>query len=360
MARTRAKELPSAWIAPLVRALAGRELEVTRSAVAVARAAPPSKDAAADLHAALLRVARDSASPLDVRIDALAALRGGLTRVDQDLFDLLRSGLEPAQPISIRVAAAAGSRKSPPRAETTAGFDGTAREHRPAGAAAALARLRSRQRRGAGARDARGASSGRRVAPASGRTSFARVWRSIPSPCSSRARRCWRRSMSMPHGRQQRLEELLAAGNDGKDGDVRRGQAVFNGPKAACLSCHTIGYLGGKIGPDLTRIGQIRSERDLLEAISVPERQLRARLRIGRRHDDIGCDAQRSAAERSDRRGRAGHRRRRGDADPAPGDRRHAARHGVGHAARVWPNQLSRQELTDLLAFLKATRSGAQ
>ena len=41
-------------------------------------------------------------------------------------------------------------------------------------------------------------------------------------------------------------------------------------PKVACLSCHAIGYLGGKIGPDLTRIGQIRSERDLLEAIVFP------------------------------------------------------------------------------------------
>jgi putative heme-binding domain-containing protein len=55
-----------------------------------------------------------------------------------------------------------------------------------------------------------------------------------------------------------------------KDGDVRRGQAVFNSPKAACASCHQIGYLGGNIGPDLTHIGRIRTERDLLEAIVFP------------------------------------------------------------------------------------------
>src|SRR3954463_15917829 len=53
-------------------------------------------------------------------------------------------------------------------------------------------------------------------------------------------------------------------------GDVRRGQAVFNSPKAACASCHAIGYLGGKVGPDLTRIGKIRNDRDLLEAILFP------------------------------------------------------------------------------------------
>jgi putative heme-binding domain-containing protein len=31
-----------------------------------------------------------------------------------------------------------------------------------------------------------------------------------------------------------------------------------------------IGYLGGKLGPDLTKIGQIRTERDLLESILYP------------------------------------------------------------------------------------------
>ncbi len=53
-------------------------------------------------------------------------------------------------------------------------------------------------------------------------------------------------------------------------GDVRRGQAVFNSAKTSCIACHTIGYVGGKIGPDLTRIGGIRTERDLLESILYP------------------------------------------------------------------------------------------
>jgi len=55
-----------------------------------------------------------------------------------------------------------------------------------------------------------------------------------------------------------------------KDGDIRRGQAVFNSQKAACATCHKIGYVGGTIGPDLTRIGSIRTERDLLESIVFP------------------------------------------------------------------------------------------
>jgi putative heme-binding domain-containing protein len=55
-----------------------------------------------------------------------------------------------------------------------------------------------------------------------------------------------------------------------KPGDIRRGQAVFNSTKTSCIACHTIGYVGGKIGPDLTRIGSIRQERDLLESILFP------------------------------------------------------------------------------------------
>src|SRR5439155_24637994 len=55
-----------------------------------------------------------------------------------------------------------------------------------------------------------------------------------------------------------------------KDGDIRRGQAIFNSPKAACFTCHKLGYMGGTVGPDLTSIGQVRTERDLLESVVYP------------------------------------------------------------------------------------------
>ena len=45
---------------------------------------------------------------------------------------------------------------------------------------------------------------------------------------------------------------------------------MFNGTKAQCASCHKIGYVGGLVGPDLTRVGGIRTERDLLESIVFP------------------------------------------------------------------------------------------
>ena len=66
---------------------------------------------------------------------------------------------------------------------------------------------------------------------------------------------------------KEQLEQLMTTLSAG---DVRRGQLVFHSEKAACFSCHAIGYRGGNVGPDLTKIGSVRAERDLLEAIVFP------------------------------------------------------------------------------------------
>ena len=51
-------------------------------------------------------------------------------------------------------------------------------------------------------------------------------------------------------------------------GDVDRGREWFG--TATCSGCHRIGERGGVIGPDLTKIGAIRSGGDLLESILYP------------------------------------------------------------------------------------------
>jgi putative membrane-bound dehydrogenase-like protein len=68
-------------------------------------------------------------------------------------------------------------------------------------------------------------------------------------------------------GEKEKLDTMLAGL---KEGDVRRGQLVFNSAKTNCIACHKVGYVGGVSGPDLTRIGGIRTERDLLESILLP------------------------------------------------------------------------------------------
>ena len=83
MAASKARELPASWIAPVSRALADPNGDVTAAAVAVARAVPPSKEASASMNEALMRVAHDANRPKEVRLDALAAVSGGLSSVER-------------------------------------------------------------------------------------------------------------------------------------------------------------------------------------------------------------------------------------------------------------------------------------
>lgn len=64
-----------------------------------------------------------------------------------------------------------------------------------------------------------------------------------------------------------RLVELQAVLSGG---DWIKGRAIFQGAKASCSACHAIKSMGGKIGPDLSKIGNIRTPRDLLESIVLP------------------------------------------------------------------------------------------
>jgi len=358
MAKTRAKELPSVWIAPLVRALAGRDVDATRHAVSVARAAPTSKETGADLHAALLRVARATSGPIELRLDALAAIHGGLTSVEPDLFDLLQASLEPSHPVSIRVAAAGVLEKARLDREQLRTVVGWLKSAGPLELPRLLPAFDN-----AGppeGNEALGLEMIAALEQSKGRSSVrADILRprlaKYPESVQKRGEALLA-SLNVDSAKQaQRLEELLVVL---KGGDTRRGQAVFNGPKGACLSCHAIGYLGGRIGPDLTRIGQIRSERDLLEAIVFPNAS------FARGYESVivmtASGALHSGVLRSDLRdevvlatGAGAETRipRQDIVDMQPGT--------VSIMPPGLDELLTRQELADLLAFLKATRSGA-
>jgi putative membrane-bound dehydrogenase-like protein len=67
--------------------------------------------------------------------------------------------------------------------------------------------------------------------------------------------------------RSTRIESLVASM---PSANAAEGAKVFASGKGACLVCHHIGDLGGRIGPDLSRIGRIREARDLYESILYP------------------------------------------------------------------------------------------
>lgn len=89
----------------------------------------------------------------------------------------------------------------------------------------------------------------------------------FPEPVCQKASKLYDRIRQANSEKLAKLDDLA---KNLDHGDVLRGQTIFNGTKAACLSCHAIGYVGGQIGPDLSRIGSIRNDRDLLESIVFP------------------------------------------------------------------------------------------
>ena len=53
-------------------------------------------------------------------------------------------------------------------------------------------------------------------------------------------------------------------------GDPARGRSIFFDKKVACGTCHRVGTEGGRVGPDLTKVGAIRAGRDILESVALP------------------------------------------------------------------------------------------
>jgi putative heme-binding domain-containing protein len=151
---------------------------------------------------------------------------------------------------------------------------------------------------------------------------------------------------------KQRVDELLTSL---KPGDIRRGQALFNSEKMACASCHAIGYLGGNVGPDLTRIGQIRTERDLMEAIVYPSasfvRSYEPFLISTKEGEDFSGILKKDAADEV-------------VLVTGPNAEQRIARVNIVDmrpgSTSVMPggliDQLTKEDIADLLAFLKATR----
>lgn len=60
------------------------------------------------------------------------------------------------------------------------------------------------------------------------------------------------------------------------EGDADSGLALFNG-RAECNSCHMVDGRGGRLGPDLSRIGEDNTPEDLLLAMTNPHEEVAPR-----------------------------------------------------------------------------------
>ena len=152
------------------------------------------------------------------------------------------------------------------------------------------------------------------------------------------------------------LEELLSSL---PKGDIRHGQAIFNSPKTACATCHKIGYVGGLVGPDLTSIGQARTERDLLESIVYPSasfvRSYEPMIVATKSGDEYSGVLRKDTQDEIVLATGANTEMR--IARPDITEMRPGT---VSIMPQGLDEQLSRQELSDLLAFLRGTKWGPQ
>ncbi len=359
-ATAEAREYSPAWVKAVLQPLNQSEPGLLRAGLAAARAihANPKRPGAdsPELKARLLTLAGDGQRTTDLRLEALLAGLDKDETVDQPTFDLLLAALDAGEPAERRGQALELVRRAKldvaeleklttilPRVSPLelprllGAFEQSTNEQVGRALLAAL----------------HNAQAAKNVPAGNLKNILAKYPASVQQELAD-----WLPSLDGDVAKKAAHLEALLTELQGLHGEVRRGQAVFNSPKASCLACHQVGYLGGQVGPDLTSIGQARSERDLLESVVYPSASfvrsfepVIVATREGEEH--TGVLKSDSAAEIVLATGPNAlvHIPRAEVKEMRPGM--------VSIMPQGLDEQLTRQELADLLAFLKDTRWGS-
>ncbi|NOS72341.1 MAG: c-type cytochrome [Verrucomicrobia bacterium] len=342
------KETPASWKAAVLSVLETKNSSAVASAVRAAR----TMNSDAKIIAALRTLGHDSNQTSALRLDAIAALPAGAT-FDAVEFDFLRSSvsadnapitrstvagvLAQAKLDASQLAALTDNLKSAGPLELNklcGAFDGGGDDTLGSALLAAL----------------RESKSAKALHPSQLKPHFAK----FPEATQKSANE-FLASLDVDSTKQAANLEALLAEIMSLHGDIRRGQLVFTSSKTACVTCHEIGYVGGKLGPSLSGIGKIRTERDLLEAVVYPSasfvRSYEPMTVVNKSGDDFSGVLRKDAldevvlatgAETEMRIARAD------IADMRPGK--------LSVMPQGLDTQLSKQELADLVVFLKSMK----
>ncbi len=255
-------KLPSSWTAALSIALGDANEDVRLQALKTAAVLQLS-----ELDEPLVQLAENESQPVEVRRQALQAVIRRRPGLSPGLFRLVIAGLRDAEQPFVRLSAAellAQSRLDPDQLREALDLarqdpliapgvllPAIRRSTTPANASVALGYLADSLKAGWRPSDAELDSVLKVVAPDSGEK-------------AATVRKLHEGSMAGQRARLEAFEPLLSGGS------AERGRGVFFGKKAACSVCHRIAGEGGLVGPDLTKVGAVRSGRDLLESIVLP------------------------------------------------------------------------------------------
>ena len=263
MAQSGLKKTPDAWLPAVAGLIRSKDAEIQRQAILTARGLALPKEAN-DVHAALQEVAGNSQAPAAVRLAALRTLPENRPLADA-MFQVALENLASTAPVEVRADATATLTRAALTQEQTLVLADQLPKIGPMEFTRLFDVFEKRTDETTGLR-----------LVAAARDS--KVLASLPDEWLGQRLKKYPESVrkaveALPHNTQgaaaqrAKLEELASAV---KTGDIRRGQAIFNSAKTACVTCHSMGYAGGKVGPDLTSIGQVRTEVDLLESIIFP------------------------------------------------------------------------------------------
>jgi putative heme-binding domain-containing protein len=353
MAEGDVKSVPAKWATAVRLSLTNEEPAVLHSAIATAWALSQVKTNTPNFSEGLVCIGGNKNLPADLRLEALAALPNGLRSVEPDMFAFLCANVDSSKAVMMRSAAAEVLAKSKLSEEQLLALADTITGVGPLEMTKLLTAFEKSKSQAVGLKlvaalkEAKGLSSLRVDV-------LTTLLGKYPAPVQEQGKEL-RASLNVDAAKQGvHIDELL---KELKDGDVRRGQSIFNSQKAACFSCHTVGYLGGKVGPDLTSIGQVRTERDLLESVIYPSasfvRNYEPYIVTTKSEETYSGVLKKDAADEV-------------VMATGPGAEVRIARAEITEmrpgTVSVMPagleQQLTKQELADLVAFLKSTKWG--
>jgi putative membrane-bound dehydrogenase-like protein len=265
VAEAKLSKPPQEWREALADAIAEAQPNLLPLAVAAARALPPA-DSPDALDRALLSVAESFSSPRELRVAALAVAAGGVHELSPSHFELLLAALSAENPVPLRSAAADAISRARLTSSQLGELCEAIESAGPLEIARLLAPFKHSTDQQLGMRLL--AALRRTSALASLRIDLVRDALAGYGPQTQQKIDELEALVNVDAAAQRRrIEELLPQMSSG---DVRRGHAVYYSSKAACSACHRLGHAGELIGPELTRIGETRTERDLLESILYP------------------------------------------------------------------------------------------
>lgn len=258
-------KLHPSWKEPLAKRLASAKPEMVENALAAVTTV-----GATEFKPELETLAANEAMPVTVRLKALSLSAPKGTAVNDKVFTLLSGQLQSSKPAPVRSEAAkllAGAALSTEQLLALAKLlpqCGPVELPTLVNAFAKSKEVIVGQSLVPGLRAANGLNNVKLA-------DLSKVLRAYPEPVLSEANKLLadlEKQAKEQAGRLAELEKTITGG------DASRGQAVFYSAKAVCSTCHRVQMRGGQVGPDLSQIGRIRTERDLLESILYPSASL--------------------------------------------------------------------------------------